>query len=517
MAAFIKVQNLDRSLVLANDGLYQFMKLSWPLIDPKPFQDGRILQEVCYTLQAVSEGHITRLIINQPPGTTKTTTVGTIWCVWDWLRYEAKRKFIYASYDKGIPLRGGGQVVKLLRSPWFLERWGRILASNNPGKGELVTVAGGWRFATSVNGRATGWHGDIQVADDPIKPRDANGGANHSDANLKNCLEWWTETMSNRMCDPLTAARIINMQRLHDADLSGHMINDEEDWQLLSLPMRFDEKNKSVLYYKRTLIDEQVKDSQPVVTEVTRGDWRTKEGELLWPERFPLEAVISAERGLRTAAAVSSQMQQKPVPKGGLVFSEADLLWWHHEGSDVLAPNGRPCVPLPQRGGQKVLSLDASFKGKDGSDRCSLGTWWAHGSQRYWIDNRTETWDFLKLLQQFPAMCKKWPLATARLIEDKANGPALVSMLKKSISGLIEVNPHGGKGDRADACTPLWRAGNVVFPHPSMSGYGWVSEAVKEITGFPYYRYDDQVDQMTQALLYLENSSMLSYHDALTN
>ena len=95
-------------------------------------------------------------------------------------------------------------------------------------------------------------------------------------------------------------------------------------------------------------------------------------------------------------------------------------------------------------------------------------------------------------------MTKKWPKAGLKLVEDKANGPAVIQALRHEISGLVAVVPDGGKVARAQAVSPQVESGNIYLPHPSIAP--WVEPFVEECAAFPNGKYDDQVDQMTQAL-----------------
>jgi predicted phage terminase large subunit-like protein len=119
---------------------------------------------------------------------------------------------------------------------------------------------------------------------------------------------------------------------------------------------------------------------------------------------------------------------------------------------------------------------------------------------------RGETLDQIRKRLGFPdtvaaveAMTGKYPKDKTILIEDKANGPAVTATLKSKIGGLIAVNPEGGKISRANGVSPMAESGNVFLPHPAAAP--WVDDFIEECAAFPQGRYDDQVDQMTQALL----------------
>ena len=105
---------------------------------------------------------------------------------------------------------------------------------------------------------------------------------------------------------------------------------------------------------------------------------------------------------------------------------------------------------------------------------------------------------FTKTVKEVVALRSAWPRTKEILIEDKANGPAVIDTLKASVSGIIPIEPDGSKLARAHAVTSYWEAGNVWLPHPDL--FPWVKELVGELTGFPASANDDQVDALTQAL-----------------
>ena len=137
-----------------------------------------------------------------------------------------------------------------------------------------------------------------------------------------------------------------------------------------------------------------------------------------------------------------------------------------------------------------------AFKGTDSSDFVVGQVWQQVGAQAFLLDQVRGRWDFAETCEQVRALSAKWPQAAAKLVEDKANGPAVISALGRAIPGLVAVNPQGGKESRANAVTPLIEAGNVWLP----TGAPWVSDLIEECAGFPNAAHDDQVDTLTQAL-----------------
>lgn len=486
----------DRQLV-EKGGLYDFVRLAWPVVDPSPFVGGWHLEEECAHLEAVSRGEILRLVINQPPGTGKSTLVNVLWPAWEWIHRPAT-KWIYASYDSSlVGTRDGGKVIQLLGSDWFRTRWGDLLPSGKAAASSFQNVAGGFRFATSVAGAVTGRHSDIQVADDPIKPRDALGGSTNTKNAIRAVSEWWASTMSTRMADQRTGRRVIVMQRLTHDDLAGEMLLTGK-YVHLCLPMVYEP-------------------DRPCRTP-WGGDRRTQAGELLFPERFPQEVVDNLAQELGPSGW-AAQGQQRPSVQGGGIFRR-DWFRFYHVIPGVPEPckceqcwiaertleghETPACAVLP-REGMDLQSWDLTFKGSEGTDMVAAGVWRMAGFNVYLLDQLNERLSYVATKGAFMRLHLKWPTAYIKLVEDKANGPALESDLIADVPGITLVNPGGGKEARASAASPMFAAGRVFVPHPSLAP--WVWPYLKQHEAFPRAAHDDMVDQTTQALLRLRGGA----------
>jgi predicted phage terminase large subunit-like protein len=478
-AAAVPAATIDRALVERSpESLHAYVRVCWAQIEPGvQFVDGRVIHAMCEILEAISRGEIKRAIINIPPGCMKSLLTGVFWPCWDWLQ-RAEQRYIYGSYDPSLSLRDARRAYNLLDSPWHMDRWGQILAGPRQPIGDYYTAKGGERFSTSVKGKATGRHFHRHVADDPIKPRDADGGAMFSEAILEECDKWWNQTMTLRAIDLENLARVIVMQRLHESDLAGRCI-DRGGYTLINFAMRFEK------------------------IHACPWDWRQNEGELLWPERFSEAAVQIAERDLVTQAAIASQLQQRPTPKGGLCFKEHLFSYWHPDGDKKIDPNGRPCLRLPlDRAGSWFTSWDMAFKGAEGSDNVASGAWQGDGTRLFlhYADWKQRT--FSQSCAAVLALRERFPLAARTLIEDKANGPAVEDTLKDVLPGITMIDPCGGKVTRANACDIYFERFLIVFPHTDLPGYEWVREMIRILCAFPFVKHDDVVDMLTQAVIW---------------
>ena len=146
-----------------------------------------------------------------------------------------------------------------------------------------------------------------------------------------------------------------------------------------------------------------------------------------------------------------------------------------------------------------IQSWDCAFKDTASSDYVVGQVWGRIGADKYLLDQVRGRMDCPTTIRAVKRLSEKWPKAVAKLVEDKANGPAVIAMLRHEVEGLIAVNPEGGKEARAHAVSPQIEAGNVYLPHPDTAT--WVDGFVEENAVFPNGPHDDQVDATTQALL----------------
>lgn len=481
-AAALPPSALDRRLVaMAPDSLYAFTRLAWPLVEPsKPFVDGKVIHVVCEFLEAITRGDIKRAVLNVPPGFMKSLLTGVFWPAWEWINTPSMG-YLYGSYDPRLSLRDARRTFELVDSEWYRERWGNVLPKRRQAMGHYFTNARGERFSTSVKGAGPGRHFLRHVADDPIKPKDANGGVTITDAVLDEVIAWWDQTISNRTFDYLALARLIVMQRLHERDLAGYVLDKtDEHYEHCCIPMRYD-------------------------TQVQcQWDWRSVEGELAWPERFPPEATSIAEKGLGSPAAIAAQLQQQPAPRGGLLIKQKDLRFWHPEPK--FDPNGKPCLRKPlERQGQWFQSWDMTFKKVEGTDMVAGGLWQGVDEYLFLHYAINEQLSFTGSCAALIDMTRMQPRSHRKVIEEKANGNAVENNLRKTVPG-IALEFYGGKLDRAHACTTHLENHVIVLPHPDLvpeddEGNSWLKELLKQLLLFPRAKFDDLVDMFTQAIL----------------
>jgi predicted phage terminase large subunit-like protein len=467
----------------ATRGLREFVRQAWQVVEPfTPFVAGWHIDVICDHLEAVTRGDIRNLLINVPPRHMKSLLVSVFWPAWEWILHP-ERRWLYSSYAASLSIRDSVQCRRLIESPWYRARWGHIfsLTGDQNAKTRFDNDRSGYRLSTSVGGAVTGEGGDRIVCDDPHKVDEVE-----SDTVRKTAIDWWDVAMSTRVNNPKTSSMVIVMQRCHQRDLSGHLL-EKGSFEHLCLPAECEGPSR--------------------VTSIGFSDPRTELGELLWPERFGPREIADLKVSLGSYAA-AGQLQQRPSPAGGGIFKRHWFRYFQPRGMNlppvlVRLPDGSTisieALDVPRQMDEQLQSWDCAFKDHDASDYVVGQMWGRRGPNFFLGDQVRGRMDCPGTVRAVRELTRKWPGTMAILIEDKANGSAVIQMLQYEIRGILPVNPSGGKVARAQAISPLVEAGNIYLPHPEYAP--WVNDFIEECVQFPNGAHDDQVDAMTQALL----------------
>lgn len=447
-----------------------FMAKAWPIVDSSPFIGNWHLDAICDHLMAVSRGEIRNLVINIPPRHTKSLCASVMWPAWEWgpLNKPGTR-WLFTSYDRELSLRDAVKSRRVISSSWYQSMWGdrvQFYGDQNV-KGRFLTSAGGHRVTSSVKGMATGEGGTRIVVDDPhnLRPQFVN----NPDL-IKQVHEWYDQTMTTRQDDPKRTSRVIIMQRSSADDLVGHIQEKygPAAYVYLVLPAEYDSKRHCT-------------------TSIGFTDPRKEEGELLWPERVGPEEITNLKLSLGPLA-YSAQYQQDPAPASGVLFRPDHFRFYDNTPEEM----AEDCDEIFQ-------SWDMTFKGLEKSDFVVGLVWGIQGSRRILLDGICEKLTFTQTIARMRTLTKKWPKAVRKLVEDKANGPAILDALGGELTGLTAFTPEGSKWSRATSVTPEFDAGNVFIPNPDKTL--WVADYIKQMLQFPKGAHDDYVDATSQALL----------------
>lgn len=477
---------------LQKRSLYVFLKAAWHVLEPgTPLVDNWHLKYVADHVQAVvarTPGSSTpkNLVVNVPPGTMKSLIVSVVLPAWVWLTRPSWRS-IFASANPRVSLRDSMRCRDLVESEWYRKtfdvRW--QLAEDQNAKGQYKLTTGGARLAISVGSKITGDRADALFIDDP---HDANEVA--SKQQRESVLYWYDNAFANRVNSPEDSTRVLIMQRLHEEDLAGHVLA-QNSWTHISLPMEYEPTDS--------------------VSFLGQRDPRTRAGELLMPARFS-ESVLADERRRLGSSGYAGQMQQRPVSASGNRFQRT---WWRFwsptpetkkrsQGAAHVPP--RVINPSTQIFDEIIGSWDMAFKDTDGSDYVVGVVVGRVKADRFVLAMDRGRRSFSDSRRAVIQQKRDWPRIREILIEDKANGTAIIETLKSELTAIVAVNPLGGKEARAAAVEPEVEAGNWYLP----DGAEWLGDFIDEFASFPLGSHDDIVDAISQAGIRFKNSDIAS-------
>lgn len=478
--------------------LHEFVREAWPIVEPATaYVHGRHIEVIAAHLEAVSRGQITNLLINIPPRFMKSLLTAVFWPAWEWTRDPGAR-FVFASYRERLAIRDSVKTRRLVESPWYQRRWPlvRLLADQNE-KMRFDNTWGGFRITSSVEGGNTGEGADYSVADDPHNARKI-----WSEAQRENVCEWWDDVMSSRTGRFATNRRVVVMQRLHEEDLSGHILAEKGDYVHLFLPQEYDPSLKPG------------RGDQParsIPSPLGRVDWRTTPGELLWPERFTREVVNGIKRSGMSAYAYGAQHQQVPAPAEGSLFKREHWRYWEppaeHFGPVMKRrADGTYLAIIPRKLPFNVeyyaQSWDFTFKGKEPAkerDNVAGHVYAKFRIDAYLMDRVYDQLSFTETVKAVRDLTTLWPQAGRKWYEDAANGPAIADTLRGEIQGMIAVPTRGEDLlSRAHAISGLQEGGHIYLPHPVMCP--WVTELEELLGAFPNAAHDDDVAALCVAM-----------------
>lgn len=283
------------------------MRRGWHVLHPgRPIVAGWALSAMCEHLEAVTRGEIKRLLINVPPGCTKSMLVNVFWPAWEWGPLDhGELKYISASHGADLTIHHQMRCRDLIDSEWYQGLWGDRFSwkSDQNAKVHYENSRTGWRFAASVGKGITGRRGDRIIIDDPHNVQDVE-----SEPIREEAVRWFSETLPTRVNDQETTPFVVIMQRVHESDISGHILAKGLAYEHLCLPMEYDPEHP----YKSSRFQ----------------DPRRERGELLWPERFSRPAVEELKAHFRSwggTYAEAGQLDQRPAPRGGGMFQRQDF------------------------------------------------------------------------------------------------------------------------------------------------------------------------------------------------
>lgn len=512
--------------------LVEFVRQAWHIVEPaNPYVHGWHVDAVAMHLEAVNDGDIIRLLVNIPPGMMKSLLTSVFFPSWVWgPRNKPETRFLCTSHSMNLAVRDSLKMRRLVTSDWYQSRWGdRVkITGDQAAKTKFENTATGFREAAAFES-LTGSRGDIVILDDPHSVDSAL-----SDAQRESTVTTFLEALPTRMNNPSKSAIIVIMQRLHEDDVSGVILEKGLPYTHLMLPQEFDPNRRCE-------------------TEIGFVDPREEDGELLFPERFP-RSVVERDKQVLGPYGYAGQFQQSPSPRGGGIVKRE---WWQLYDDEMAAAQGAKDASRYPPMDYIIASLDGAYTSKQENDPSALTVWGVFqrgGSQARRILSRQgdvteilDDRDTLPSVMLMTAWARRLPIhgpdiernpgedefaykmrqkAAWGLVEhvldtcnrykiDKllieAKGPGLsvaqeIKRLNRTTTWSVElVNPGASdKVARAHSVQPIFSSGAVYAPDKA-----WAEAVITEWESFPRGKHDDLVDSTTQALKYLRERGML--------
>lgn len=422
---------------------------------------GWVHVDICRRLEKfardVYEKKSPRLMMFMPPRHGKSFHFSERFPAWALGKYS-NLEYISTSYGQTLSEEFSGKCRDLIKGDWIREIFPDFnLRKEYKSLQKWKTTNGGSFIAGSVDSGITGKGGHIISIDDPHK----NGKEALSDTMRNNVINWYKSTVYTRRYKG--GGILIIQTRWHEDDLSGYLLRTEPNkWEVICYP-----------------------------AIATEDELYRKKGEALCPELFDINDLMDTKSTLGEYNW-NAQYQQDPLPAGGTLFKVNDWRYF------------QPSIDCYY---ERVIQVwDFSFKGEEDSDYTVGQVWAKKGANFYLLDQVRGKWEFPEQIVQVQLLSKKYPNAYSKYIEDKANGSAVISLLKNKISGLIAFNPKTDKISRALVVQPFQQAGNIYLPNPQF--YPWVNEYVSEHSKFPRAKHDDQVDCTALAIIQLSKNSL---------
>lgn len=530
-------------LIAQKDGaekdLLAFVRMMWPVLNPTiPLVEGWLLDLLCDILMAVSDGDMTRVCVNVPPGSTKSTLINVLWPAWEWgPRNRPSLRYLSVSYSTAVPIRDNLSFARLIQHPVYKACWGDRVQLMRVGAEWVGNDKTGFKMVTSTGGGTTGFRGDRLLLDDLNNPIDVE-----SDTVRNTTIKFIREIMPDRLND-LGKSAIINLQqRTHENDATGTLLEHGQGYQFVCIPMEFDPLRicQVTLRPEMEVENEETGETEVIPEDVwvdprsldehgntLRGLYRKSsgaltvrdgspmakaEGECAWPERFTPD-MLSALKLEKGPYAWDAQYNQIPGVRGGAIINRD---WWQvWKGADY------PDL------GTVVVSVDTAVELGETNDYNACTSWGAFAGPEgeplfLLLDAWRERMPLAKLVEKIATTCRQ-RRADYLLIEHKTRGrdvhDEIVRLYQSQNWQTMLVKPEGDKVSRLKAVSHLfsgdvrkdpltgmdvWSGGMIYAPDRQFA-----EDVIAEVSAFPYGGHDDWVDTVSQALGWVRKNGVI--------
>ena len=498
---------------LAELSLVEFIKQAWHVIEPgQQYLHNWHIDAICEHLEAITDEamiddkqYYNRLLINVPPGAMKSLLTNVLWPSWEWgPRNMPYLRYVCASHAMPLAIRDSTKMRRLVTSEWYQERWGdRVTITGDQNeKIKYETTATGFRQAVAMSG-ITGARGDRVIIDDPHSVSSAA-----SEAERSTTIKTFEQAIPTRLNNPDKSAIIVIMQRLHEEDVSGVILEKQLGYDHIMIPMEYDPE-------------------RAYPTMLGWEDPRTRKGELFFPRRFPRH-VVERDKKIMGKYASSGQFQQLPTPEDGGIIKRRHWNLWED-----------PKYPAFD---YIIASLDTAMTEKKENDPSAMTVWgiWTddpktHATRMLNRDGHMthviRTYDerevpprimmmhawskhleMPELVTEVAETCLRWKVSTL-LVENKTVGLPVARELRRMYSGKnfgVQLEDPGSidKMARLYSVQHLFEEGLVYCPDKA-----WADEVISQCMRFPKAKHDDLVDTVSMAMRYLRRVGFVLRQD----
>lgn len=412
-----------------------------------------------------------RFIINLPPQHGKSLFISKFLPIW-YLEKWPKKRIILSTYEASFAAQWGRKVRdEFLNNDKLYTNVRKDVQARN----HWETEDSGGMFTAGVGGPITGKSGELIIIDDPVKNWDEARSPTYQERNRF----WFDSTLYTRRQPGTTI--VLLMTRWHEADMSGYLENEQDDdWEVIKFPALCELEGKS--------------------DEINRSY-----NDALCPDRFTTEDLEKTKRAVGPQVWSGLYQQRPTALEGGII--KRDWIKYHNEDIN----EAMSTVPHYD---QLIQSWDLTFKKTENGSFVVGQIWGKKGANFYLLHQIRKRMDFPETRDAILQMSNAFPLCMTKLVEDKANGPAIISELSSKIPGLVPVKVDFSKESRLFSVSGLFQAGNVYIPDPKSAL--WVNDFVEELCNFPNAANDDQADACAQALHHL-NAFQMEYEPLEAN
>lgn len=426
---------------------------------------------ICDALQKIADGEQHYYIVEMPPQHGKSSTITKTFPSYYMMKFPERNVMISAYGDSLVS--DFSESNRRIFEKWGRQLFGLRIGKNTSEQFRIVDHEGTF-YATSMQGSASGKKANLLIIDDPLK----NDKQSQSQATKTDVWREWTHTFLTRLQN--NSSVIIIMTRWQIDDLAGKLLqNMSFPWEEIKLPA----------------IATDLKDGETDAIGRHNGD-------PLCPQMHSKKWLMAMKNELGTRG-FEALYQQSPTIESGNIFKRNWVKYFVPDRETMirLGLTEKEVSILPPIIDEKTQSWDATFKNKENDDYVAGQVWFRREGQYYLMYWQHDRMTFTETLEAIKQTTKLYPDAVKKLIEDKANGSAIIDTLNRTIEGIVPIEPDGGKEVRAAAVSPMWEAGNVYVPHPRWKPE--IQEMLEEMFAFPNAPHDDYVDAMTQALNYM--------------